>query len=573
MTRHHRLALRVALLAGVATFALDAVAADPKPKHEMFHPGADHAAGLSPDTAGTTAPLHAHLQGRTYPVSTASAEAQRYYDQGITLAWAFNHEEARRSFRAAQELDPTCAMCFWGEAFALGPNINDGMHDDAVAPAFAAISRARDLMGGASPRERALIVALAERYAPDGTADRAALDRAWADAMRGVADAYPDDPDILTLFADALMNLQPWDYWEADGHTPKGAAADIVAALEQALAIDPDHPAAAHLYIHAVEASATPERAEDFADRLRAAAPAAGHLVHMPAHIYARVGRHADSLAVNRAAVAADETMLAAIGDAASPLFRYGYYPHNVHFLLIAAHFSGAREDAIDAAEKLGRITSEDVSRDLAWVQAIMTAPYTAHAQFSDTATVTALPQPDGAFPFVTGFWCYARAVALARAGDIDAATDEVARIEGIIADADLSGLEAQYLPARDVLSIAALSARAQIARTKGAFEEAEDLLRRAIALESGISYMEPPYWYSPVQQTLGGVLLQDGRAEEAVEAFEAALATQPNNGWAVWGLSQAKRAMGDTRGAAAADRALDTVWVGDRALLTLDRL
>ena len=247
---------------------------------ELFKPGARFVGSRDADAdIAERPPLYEGLGDLAMEVSTRSEEAQAYFDQGLRLTWAFNHAEARRSFREGQRLDPDCAMCFWGEAFVLGPNINDAMHDDALEPAYVAISRASALKANVTPKERALIEALARRYAPDAAVDRAALDRAWADAMRDVAEDYPEDTDVLVVFADALMNLQPWDYWEADGLTPKGDAAEVLATLEQALEIDPEHVAAAHLYIHAVEASADPGRAEIAADRLRGAVPAAGHLV------------------------------------------------------------------------------------------------------------------------------------------------------------------------------------------------------------------------------------------------------------------------------------------------------
>lgn len=571
MTTRLRTGLRAALLATVA-LAPAALAHDTdKRGAELYRPGVAHAAGEARATTSARPPLYQGLGETSFAVTTAEPLAQRYFDQGLRLVWAFNHAEAIRSFRTAQEIDPGCAMCFWGEAFALGPNINDAMAEEAVAPAVAAARRAQALAARATPKERALIEALRHRYSADAKAERAALDRAFADAMRKVATAYPDDADVQVVFADALMNLQPWDYWEADRVTPKGHGGEIVAALERALATAPNHPAALHLFIHAVEASADPSRAEAAADRLRGAAPAAGHLVHMPAHIYVRVGRYADSIAVNREAVAADEAFLAQAGDAASPLYRYGYYPHNVHFLMISAQMAGLTADVIASAEKLVRVTSDEVAEKLAWVQAIKTAPYAAHAQFSDAATILALPDPGDRFPFVTGYWHYARGIAQARAGDLAAAQREAEAIDAIVEGADLSGLEAQFLPARLVLSIARDTVRARIAAARQDWAEAERLLRAAAEAEAGTGYMEPPYWYYPVRQTLGAVLLKAGRAGEAVAEFEAALKQMPRNGWTLWGLVQAKRASGQD--ATTEEAAFAKAWLGERRLLSLERL
>lgn len=568
-------AFAAALLSGISLFAFNATAHDDQRRTELFKPGVGFAADAPMAPTANSAerpPLYSGLGEGTYPVTTDVAEAQAYFDQGLKLAWAFNHTEARRAFAEAQRLDPDCAMAYWGEAFVLGQNINDGMRPEAIAPAFAAITRAIELAPAATEKEQALIAALARRYSADPEADRDALNLAWADAMRDVAATYAEDVDIQVLLADALMNLQPWDYWEADGETPKGHADEIIATLEKALRINPRHPAAAHLYIHAVEASSTPERAEPYADLLRGATPAAGHLVHMPAHIYARVGRHADSLAVNREAIAADEAMLEQMGDAASPLYRYGYYPHNVHFLLVAAQLSGARDDALEAAEKLGAITSDAVSDELAWVQAIRTAPYSAAATFADPDAIAAMPDPGDRFPFVKGYWHYARGVALAQLGSVEEAADEAAAIGALIETADLSMLEEQYLPAKVVLGIAGNVVEARIAQAEGDFKAAEAKLRQAITLEDSIAYMEPPYWYYPVRQTLAAVLYQQGRYTESAAMFREALQRLPKNGWALWGLMQAEAKAGDAN-LAETTRLFETVWLGDRSQLAMDRL
>lgn len=566
-TAAHGLALAGFLCAATA-WAHDTA----QPKTELFKPGMAHAGGNATGGPAGRPPLYAGLGPLTMPVTTASTEAQAYFDQGLRLTWAFNHAEALRAFREAQRLDAACAMCAWGEAFALGPNINSAMDADVARPAYEASRRALALVEHVTPKERALIGALAVRYAPNSMAVRPPLDRAWAEAMAGVAAAYPDDTNILVLYADAMMNLQPWDYWEADGVTPKGDGGKIVAVLEHALAIDPDHPAAAHLYIHAVEASADPGRAEWVADRLRGAAPGAGHLVHMPAHIYTRVGRHADSIAVNRDAVAADEAFLAAAGAEAGALYRFGYYPHNLHFLMVSAQMAGLREDVIASAEKLAEVTSDDVSAELAWVQAIRTAPYAAHAQLSNSVTILALPDPGARFPFVRGFWHYARGVAFAFGGEIEAAWSEVAAIERIIVTADLSRLEAQHLPARDVLGVAKHLVEARIEQARRDFAAAEHHLRESIARQDGLPYIEPPYWHYPVRQTLAAVLLQQGRAEEATTMFVRALSEAPRNGWAMWGLLQARIAASDPA-VAETRAAFREAWLGDPALLRLDRL
>jgi tetratricopeptide (TPR) repeat protein len=574
MTRSRNLVrLFAALLAASAAF-LPAAAREKENAdrgRELFNPGHSHFGEVG-QVEASRPPLYDGLGNLSMPVTTKSTKAQAYFDQGLRLTWGFNHAEARFSFQEAQRLDPECAMCFWGEAFVLGPNINDAMHDEAVKPAHQAVQRALALKERVTEKERALIDALATRYAPDGNVLRSSLDKSWADAMERTAQAYPDDVDILVFYADALMNLQPWDYWEKGGVTNKGAGSKLVAALERAVALDPRHIGAAHLYIHAVEASADPGRAEAVADRLRGATPAAGHLVHMPAHIYTRIGRHQDSIEVNRDAIAADEAFLAQAGERASPQVRHGYYPHNVHFLLISAQAAGVRADLIAAADKLAKVTSDEFSKKAAWVQAIKTAPYAAHAQFSDAEIILALPAPGEDFPFVKGFWHYARGVAFASRRDTEAADGERAVIDRIISDADLSKLEEQYLPAKDVLKIAKLVLQARIDQASQNYAAAEQSLREAIELQDGLPYMEPPYWYYPVRQTLGAVLLQQGRTNEAAAAFQAALKESPGNGWALWGLLQAQIAAGD--GAARETKAaLSKAWLGDESLLRLGRL
>src|SRR6478736_5410812 len=305
--------------------------------------------------ADSDPPLWDGLGSLAYKITTASPTAQSYFNQGLRLTHAFNHEEAQRAFRKAQKLDPDCAMCFWGEALVLGPNINMPMVEEAVAPAFAAAQKARARAAKAGPQEQALIAALSTRYAENPKADRAELDAAYAAAMAKAAAQFPDDNEIAVLYAEALMDLSPWNYWQPGGREPNPQSADIVPTLERVLAKDPNHPGAIHYYIHAVEASDRPQRAEPYADRLRGVIPGAGHLVHMPSHIYYRVGRYLDALQDNRTAVKVDEKYLT---DTNAPMgvYRLGYYPHNIHFVMASAQMAGDGPTVIAAAEKLGKL-------------------------------------------------------------------------------------------------------------------------------------------------------------------------------------------------------------------------
>ncbi len=543
-------------------------------RNELFKPGVRLAlAKAAAATAATSAdvPLYEGLGELSLTVTTTSPLAQSYFDQGLRLAMGFNHAEAVRSFRAAQDADPACAMCYWGEAYALGPTINTPMDEASVRPAFAAAAQARALADGATPLERSLIAAVVARYAPTTTDDRAALDTAYADAMVAAAAEHDSSSVVQMLAAEALMDTQPWDYWEADKRTPKGRAAEIVALLERALELEPDNPGAMHLYIHAVEASATPERGEAHADRLGEVVTTAGHLVHMPSHIYYRVGRYHDSLAANRAAVAADEAFLAQTDG--SDIYAYGYYPHNVHYLLVSAQMAGAADDALGAADKLARVMSDDMAAEVGWIQAIKTAPYTAHVQFSDPETILALPEAGDRFPFVEGFRHYARGIAQVRAGDLEAAAAERDAIDAILEANDFQDLEDQYVPGTDLLTIARNVVDARIAAARGDTDRAVALLEEAATLQDTVPYMEPPYWYYPVRQTLGAVLDEAGRHAEAEAAYKAALLEAPNNAWTLWGLKQAMAAQGDDLGAAATAELLDEAWVGDDALLDRARL
>jgi tetratricopeptide (TPR) repeat protein len=539
---------------------------------EIFTPSSGFAAEAKDTATGRAVQLYKNIGKLSMAVTTTNEEAQAYFNQGWLFTWGFNHAEAVRSFREAQKLDPNFAMAYWGEALALGPNINMPMTDDVVVTAYEAIGKAKALSKGVTAKERTLIDALSRRYGANPMVQRSGLDNDWVVAMNEVAKAFPGDADVQVLHADAMMNLQPWDYWEADGKTPKKNAGAIVAALETALSVNPNHAGAQHLYLHAVEASSTPERGEAVADALRGKTPGVGHLLHMPSHIYMRLGRHGDGIAVNADAVAADERLIASAGDETSALFRYGYYPHNVHFLMVSAQMAGVADQVFSAAEKLDAVTSDQVSRDLAWVQAIKTAPYTAHAQFADAETILAMEAPDASFPYVKGFWHYARALAYIAKGDTAKAQAESDAIGELIATADFASLEAQFLPAKSVLALARLVAEARIAQAAKDYAKAEEHLRKAIELEDGMPYQEPAYWYYPMRQTLGAVLLQQGRAEESAEMFRAALSKSPRNGWVLWGLMQAQKAAGGD-GLAETEAAFERAWLGDRSMLRLDRL
>ncbi len=513
-------------------------------------------------------PLDGAFGRLSWPAS-ANPEAQARFDQGHRFGWAFNHAEAARAFRAAQALDPTCAPCFWGEAWVLGPHINYPMEDDANARALSALAEARRLAAGAGGMHAALIEALSRRHSPDPGADRKRLDQDYADAMEAVQARFPRDANVALLTADALMNVSPWDYWTDGGRTPKGATERMVALIEGVLGdrppgplvANPDHPGAIHLYIHAVEATDRPERAAAHAARLEALAPGAGHLVHMPSHIWYHLGRWRESLDANLRAAEADEALLRAGG--ASLLYSEGYYAHNVHFIMVSALMSGDGGTAVEAAGKLAGLVSDRAKREVPWTQPIAAAPYNAHARFSSPDAVLALPAPEAGFPFVRTSWHYARGVALARLGRADAARAEAAAIEGLGQAPEIAMLPDAGVPGPDVLAIAARVVEGRAAQAGGEHGRAAALFGAAAEIQDRLPYMEPPFWYYPVHQSLGAALLAQGKAEEAEAAFQAALERSPGNGWAAAGLLRAAEARGDAGAAERARALLRRSWFG----------
>ncbi|MEZ5889524.1 MAG: tetratricopeptide repeat protein [Xanthobacteraceae bacterium] len=535
------------------------------------HPPSAHAKSAPPwyDISAMPIPILADdLGDHEYPI-TANEQAGAFFNQGLILAYGFNHLEALRAFRYAQQLDPDCAMCFWGEAYVLGPNLNLPMDEKAAPIARAAATKAVEKAAKATPKEQALAAAMLKRYADSG--ERAALDRAYAEAMRDVARKFPDDPDIATLAAESLMLLSPWDYWQDNGRTGKEHTPEAVRLLEGALAQDPDHIAATHFYIHLVEASDKPSRAEPYADRLRGAVPGAGHLVHMPSHIYLRLGRYKDALEVNKDAVEADEHYVAANPGVQGP-YPAMYYPHNVHFYMTAALMAGHGKEALQSAEKLARLISDDEARAIPLSQPIKQAPYFIHAQFSDPQAILALPQPNKQLPFVVAGWRYARGIAQALLGNASGAEQEADAIQKLASE-DLSALEQALIPAKGILKIAEDVVRAKAAMARGDNDAARRFAEAAVKTQDELPYMEPPYWYVPVNQTLGAILLKNGDARAAAAAFKQACTKAPNNAWALYGLMRAQKAAGDSKAAEEARARFENARADGGQEPSLDRM
>ncbi|MGP1353302.1 MAG: tetratricopeptide repeat protein [Parasphingopyxis sp.] len=530
------------------------------------------ASALQDVTPEDAMPLYDNVPEFGLALSTDSEEARAYFDQGLMMLYGFNHAGAIRSFQQAQRLDPSCALCHWGEALAYGPNINAPMDAGTNDTALAAVARASALRDAASPLEQALIDAVAVRYSAEADSDRTALDIAYSDAMFGAAAAFPDNDEVAVLAAEAAMDTSPWDYWEADRTEPRPRIGDAIGLIETVMARNPGHPQAGHLYIHLMENNVDPRRAEAAADRLtQFIAPSAGHLVHMPAHIYYRIGRYADSIRSNIAATRADEAYLASAGD--NGIYRYGYYPHNVHFIVTSAQMSGDMATAIREANRLSYVVSPDIAEQLAWVQPVNAAPYLAIAQFADPERVLEFDRSQTRLPYVEAMRLYARATAQAQLRDEAGFEREMAALTTLAEETDWSPMVDQGVPATDLVQIAQLVARGRYAYATNDLDEAIRLYRAAIEIERTLPYTEPPYWYYPISQSLGAAYYRAGRYDEARAAFRAALAQAPANGWALYGLARTERALGHDPEAAAAEAALERAWLGSPNWLRMDRI
>ena len=549
----HRSIVFVAL-----TIALAGCSAQP-PHGEMAHGG---------PAADAKPVLYDSLGSYSYPV-TAAPEAQRWFDQGLRLVYGFNHYEARKAFREAARLDPRCAMCFWGIAMTEGSNYNSPTDADREKAAAAAVAQARTLAQGARPTERALIEALARRHATDPGAKREALDRAYADAMRDVARQFPDDLDAATFFADSMMNLRPWNLWMADGSSQPGTE-EIVQTLERVLAKNPNHPGAIHLYIHAVEASRQPGRAEMAADRLARLMPGAGHIVHMPSHIYWRVGRYADAVAANSAAVRADRAYFKTAQP--SPIYRGLYYPHNIDFIWQSASMEGRSAETLRAAREFAENAPAEMIKQMPDMETAPVAPIVALVRFGRWDEVFAVPAPPREWPYTLGVWHYARGLAFNAKGQAADARRELADLEMILASVPPERTVAFFFRAKSLLQLAANVLAGEMAARAGDAASAERLLRAAVAEQDTHWFTEPPPWYFPVRQSLGAVLLQLGRAGDAERVYREDLVRNPGNGWSLFGLAQSLRAQGKTAEADEFEAQFRKAWSQADVKLTASR-
>jgi tetratricopeptide (TPR) repeat protein len=561
MKINHLLALMAAMSVGLA----GACSRDAPPEPAA----SDVSDGKSELVARAGAPLFDGMGSHHHPITTKDPDAQKYFDQGLIIDFAFNHAESVRSFRAAQRLDPECAMCYWGEALALGPNINvtsNGkvvMSDGDRIAAHAAIQRAVALKEGVTEQERDYIDALASRYNGDPSTPREPLDEAYVNVMRVLYEKYPDDDDAASLFAESLMNTMPWDYW-LDADNPKPRTVEVMDALETVLARTPDHPMAIHLYIHAVEASSNPERAEGPADTLANLVPGAGHLVHMPAHIYWRVGRYNDASEANVRAATVDEAYIAQCN--AQGFYPAMYYPHNIHFLWAASSMEGRSEVAIDAARRVAANVNLEMIDQFPGVEFFNTIPLLALTQFGKWDEVLAEPQPRADLEFSNGIWHYVRATAFARKNDLESARAEHASLVPLKDATDVHFLDTIYYPATSLLAIADALVLGEIALAEGDLDAAVAHFRRAVDTQDQLPYTEPPFWYYPTRHSLGRALLIKGDAAAAEQVYRRDLEDYPHNGWAMYGLIQSLNEQ--DKDASGMQHMFDKVW--SRADVTL---
>lgn len=526
----------------------------------------------TPEASAAAPPLFDDFGELHRDIGTTVPAAQRYFDQGLRMAYGFNHDAAGRAFAEAARLDPACAMCLWGQALVLGPNINLPMDPVLAARATDLAARALALAGNARPADRALIDALRLRYADPAPEDRKPLDAAYADAMGKVVARFADDDDAATLYAEALMDLTPWSYWTAEGqqteHTPR-----ILAALEGVLARNPRHIGAMHYYIHATEASPDPARAERYADTLAAQAPGSGHLVHMPAHTYIRLGRYHDATLANFAAANADKAFLA-FCRGSNGVYPLGYVPHNWHFATMTAGLTGSRALALQAAEQTARRADRALmgAPPLEFMQLFVATPLLTRVRFGEWDAILAEAAPADDPPFPTAIRHFARGMAHARTGKPGQAARDADALHAIAIAPATMRVAFGNNNADAVLRVADLLLRGELLRTQGRMADALATLREAAAAEDTLRYNEPADWPLPVRTYLGAALLDTGDAAGAARAYREDLTTYPGNGWSLFGLAKAQRASGDAAGAADSERRLAAAWQWADAPLVASR-
>jgi len=506
-----------------------------------------------------------------HPVSTKNAAAQEFFDQGLRLIYAFNHDEAARSFQKAAELDSKLAMAYWGIAEAVGPNYNDPASNDRFKQAHDAIQKAADLSGNASEAERAYILAMAKRFPADPKSDRRKAAEDYHNAMRDVVKNNPDDLDAATLFAESGMVLHPWGLWHKDG-TPEEGTEEIVATLESVIKRDPNHLGALHYYIHTVEASNSPERALAGANRLAALAPAAGHIVHMPAHVYIRTGDYAAAVKTNEEAAVADRAYIQKSG--AQGIYPMMYYSHNLHFIAMCSAMVGDYAESHKAAEMLAAHVEPGV-KDMPMLEGFMTIPMAVNVRFHKWDALLAMKPPAAEMQTTTGFWHFAHGMALAgkgRVGEAEAEYKIVAAAEKATSPDAIFVMPVNN-KTKDILKIAENVLGAQVALAKNDNAAAVSMLREAVAVQDTLKYDEPQDWFYPVRESLGGVLLMSGDAKGAERVFRDDLEKTPRNPRSLFGLNQALKAQDRNSDAWFVEQEFRKAWKGGTDQLKVEDL
>lgn len=486
------------------------------------------------------APLFTNLGTNHFPITTSSNLAQKYFDQGVILSYGFNHEEAFRSFKEVARLDSNCAMAYWGMAYVLGPNINLQMDSSVVHSAYEAIQKAIALLDNETQREKDYVMTLAKRYSSEKLKDRTPLDQAYSDAMRELANKYPDDLDASTLFAESIMDLHPWDYWLTDG-TPQPWTSEILSTLERVMEKDSAHHGANHLYIHAVEASKNPERGLNSAERLKFLAPGAGHLVHMPSHIFIRVGKYHEGSLANIRAVKSDEAYINQCNQ--QGFYPLAYYPHNYHFLWATATLEGDSKTAIDAAIKTSQ-KPPDSLMDVCGYQTLQhfaAIPLYAYVTFGKWDEILKYSEPQDKRPYSKAVWHYARAMALIANNNLAEAQKEISELGILRNNKSIDELSIWGInSAGNLIKIAYEVTNGELEAKKKNYSQAISYLKKAVELEDQLRYDEPPTWFYPCRQNLGAVLIDAGKYAEAQKVYEENLKEVPENGWGLYGLYQA---------------------------------
>lgn len=495
------------------------------------------------DSTQQIAPLFSGLGDLSYPITSKNSEAQTFFDQGLKLTYAFNHAEAHRSFMESSRLDPNAAMAHWGQAYTLGPNINDPLPDaDRKAKALEAMKKAKKAVTGATAKEQALIGALEARYSSDSTIEIADLNMAYMEAMAKVAKKFPDDANVQVLYAASVMNTVPWNYWDQEGN-PSPNIAEAKAALEKAIAIDPKNPGAHHYYIHMVELP-KPDLAVPSAEALGELMPSAGHIVHMPSHIYIRVGRYLDAVESNQKAILADEDYISQCYS--QGMYPLGYYPHNIHFLWSAASLLGDSEIAIDAAKKTAEKVPVGELKTLPFLQNFAATPLLAYVRFGKWNEILTTPSPNAEIKHLKLIWHYARGIAFIRKNNAKEAAEELTAIKAMIADEDMQELVASgFDPSSAIAEVAYAVVAGELAALEGEYDKAITHLKKAVELEDDLTYTEPSAWYIPPRQNLGAILLKANKYEEAEAVFKKDLEKLRQNGWSLMGLHKSLEAQG----------------------------